>query len=126
VAGRPGEPSTSVLDPVAALLDPAARWALAIAMPSCRYDIHDTATDDTAERTDELAWLCDPLSESWATIAAGADRWSFQVRQAGPRRLWDEAHAAYAWWQRTGEPDVDAWEWIITSDRQSIAPARRP
>jgi protein-L-isoaspartate O-methyltransferase len=120
----PGEPSISALDPAAALFDPAARWALAVAMPSCRYDIHDTPADGAIDGTAELAWLCDPISESWATIAVGADQRGFQVRQAGPRRLWDEAHAAYAWWQHTGEPDVEAWEWIITPDRQSIAPVR--
>lgn len=104
-----GNPTTSTLDPAAALLNPAARWALAVAMPGCRYDI------------DGLAWLCDPLTGSWATITPQPGHSTFLIRQSGPRQLWDEAQAAYIWWQHAGQPPTDAWEWTITPDRQSIA-----
>ncbi|MGH3903319.1 MAG: hypothetical protein ACRDTE_03855 [Pseudonocardiaceae bacterium] len=65
-----------------------------------------------------MAWLRDPLSDSWASIVPDGDR--FQVRQAGPRRLWDTAEAAYRWWQARGEPPLSAWTWTATPDRQSV------
>jgi hypothetical protein len=73
------------------------------------------------ERTEErpgVAWLCDALSGSWASIVRDGDR--HIVRQSGPRRLWDAAEAAYRWWQSQGEPPLEAWVWTITPNRQSV------
>jgi protein-L-isoaspartate(D-aspartate) O-methyltransferase len=104
----------SDIDPWAVLGDSAARWAVAVAVPSCRYDLEDS----TPERPYPVASLGDPLSGARAVIVPQLGR--YLVRQAGPRRLWDEAEAAYLWWQGKGRPPVDVWEWTITPDRQSI------
>ncbi|WP_233224224.1 methyltransferase domain-containing protein [Amycolatopsis sp. BJA-103] len=91
------------------------RWPIAVALSDCRYDVWER-TDD---RPHGVAWLCHVLSGSWASVVpAGGERYA--VRQYGPRRLWDEAEAAYRWWQRRGQPPLSAWRWTITPERQSI------
>ncbi len=42
------------------------------------------------------------------------------VRQAGPRRLWDEAAVAYRWWVQQGRPPIESWRWTVTSHRQRL------
>lgn len=107
--------STSDLAPWKPLLATDHRWPIAVAVPSCRYDVW--------ERTDDLphgvAWLRDPLTESWSSVVPDGNK-RYTVRQYGPRRLWDEAETAYRWWQQRGEPPLSAWRWTITPDRQSI------
>jgi hypothetical protein len=40
------------------------------------------------------------------------------VRQAGARRLWDEAAAGYAWWCQAGRPSRDRYGLTVTPDHQ--------
>ena len=89
------------------------RWPLAVALPSCRYDVWKKTEDRPG-----VALLGDPGSGSWASVVQEGDR--YLVRQHGPRRLWDAAEAAYVWWQGKGKPPIEAWEWTITPDRQSV------
>ncbi|MGH3912563.1 MAG: methyltransferase domain-containing protein [Pseudonocardiaceae bacterium] len=99
------------------------RWALAVALPSCRYDMADN----------EFVWLRDPVSGSWASVVP-IDNGNLLVRQKGIRRLWDEAEAAYRWWIGEGRPVGPDWVWTITPQRQTIqldgdcqlAPVSRP
>lgn len=107
------ERSDTDLAPWVPLLADDHRWPIAVALPGCRYDVWK-ATEDRPG----VAWLVDPLSGSWASVVGGGRR--FQVRQYGPRRLWDAAEAAYRWWHAHGEPPLSAWEWTITPDWQSI------
>jgi len=89
------------------------RWAVAMALPRCVYDLW--------EKTDErrgVAWLRDQLSGSWASVSPHEDR--FIVRQSGPRRLWDVAEAAYGWWVSQGEPPLGNWLWKVEPDRQTV------
>jgi hypothetical protein len=52
--------------------------------------------------------LDDGATKSWAQLDANLnDPAPFTVRQLGPRRLWDEAEAAYDWWHDQGEPRLD-------------------
>jgi protein-L-isoaspartate O-methyltransferase len=95
---------------------PSSRWALAVALPSCRYDIEPS----TDERPYKLAWLHDPVSGSWAS-AVPLGKGNYRVRQSGIRRLWDEAEAVHRWWQSNGEPFITSWVWTITPDGQSIS-----
>jgi protein-L-isoaspartate O-methyltransferase len=111
-----GQESTTSVSPFPMLLGEASRWAVAVAVPSCRYDVEPR----TAERDHGVAWLTDPVSESWARIAPTA-RDTYVVRQFGPRRLWDEAEAAYRWWESSGKPGIEDWEWVVAPDRQSVA-----
>lgn len=89
--------------------DIVSRWALAVALPSCCYDMKE----------DEFAWLCDPVSGSWASVVPDGDGF-FLVRQKGIRRLWDEAECAYRWWLGQGQPVGPDWVWTITRERQTI------
>jgi len=104
-----GDERVAETSPWSMLEVPSPRWAVAVAVPSCRYDVEPG----------RRAWLGDPVSGSWATVVAGGDG-TYRVRQAGVRRLWDEAEVAYRWWQDHSEPLVTEWQWTITPNRQSI------
>jgi protein-L-isoaspartate O-methyltransferase len=106
------EESISTVAPRRVLEVPSPRWAVAVAVPSCRYGVEG-----------ELVWLSDPVSGAWASVVpAGHGR--FLVRQTGIRRLWDEVEAAYRWWCERGEPFITEWRWTITPERQGIELAR--
>jgi hypothetical protein len=96
------------------------QWAIAVAVPQCRFDVWKR----TPERGHGVAWLVDTCSGSWASVVPSAIDGQFDVRQHGPRRLWDEAEAAYRWWQQAGEPPLEAWELVVGPDEQSIRLAR--
>jgi protein-L-isoaspartate(D-aspartate) O-methyltransferase len=67
-----------------------------------------------------VLWFLDPHSESWATLSYSADTDIYDVRQAGPRQLWDEIEIAHQWWINVGKPDLHAWRFTITPDGQRI------
>ena len=52
-------------------------------------------------------WLYSTDTLSWATADYLPDASTFEVRQSGPRRLWDEVEAAYQWWQDNGRPGLE-------------------
>lgn len=112
--------STTDVNPFAVLLNESSRWAASVAVPSCRYDLEKP----TDKRDHGVAWLVDPISDSWASIVPEDDE-TFTVRQCGPRRLWAAVENAYQWWQRNGEPAIEEWEWTITPERQSIGLTRQ-
>jgi protein-L-isoaspartate O-methyltransferase len=92
------------------LSDIVSRWALAVALPSCRYDME----------VGTFVWLRDPVSGSWASLVPDGNG-RFLVRQKGIRRLWDEAEAAYRWWIKQGKPVGPDWVWTIAPQRQTIS-----
>jgi protein-L-isoaspartate(D-aspartate) O-methyltransferase len=105
------------VDPFTALLHEASRWAIAVSVPSCRYDLEKR----TNQRGHGVAWLLDPITGSWASVIPTTPRSDhYLARQAGPRRLWDEAATAYHWWDQQGQPPIEAWQWTITAHRQRI------
>jgi protein-L-isoaspartate O-methyltransferase len=111
------EPARTEVDPFTALLHEASRWAIAISVPSCRYDLEKR----TSEREHGVAWLLDPITGSWASVVPTTPRSDrYLTRQTGPRRLWDEAVAAYRWWDQHGKPGIEAWQWTITPHQQRI------
>jgi methyltransferase of ATP-grasp peptide maturase system len=63
-------------------------------------------------------------AETWLTHRDGS--WvchtdadgRMQVRQSGPRRLWDEVEAAFAVWRSLGEPTHDRFGLTVTPDGQ--------
>ncbi|MGW4898284.1 methyltransferase domain-containing protein [Kitasatospora sp. NPDC004240] len=59
-------------------------------------------------------WFFDTAVTSWATVDSvpGADE--FEVRQSGPRRLWDEIHAARSAWDKAGQPDYKRFGLTVT------------
>lgn len=57
-------------------------------------------------------------SGSWAGFTPGVDE--HVVRQHGPRRLWDELEAAYAWWLRSGRPEPARFGLSVTPHGQQV------
>lgn len=63
--------------------------------------------------------LDDRTTRSWAQVDADLnDPAPFRVRQLGPRKLWDEAVAAYDWWHDHGEPGADRFGLQVDAGRQ--------
>lgn len=89
------------------------RWVVGMRMRQCRW-WHWPPKNNRPH----VLWLLDPDSRSWASAAYGTDRGPYTVRQHGPRRLWNEAETAYHWWRQAGQPPLEAWEFLITPDRQ--------
>ncbi|WP_436772891.1 hypothetical protein [Yinghuangia sp. YIM S09857] len=52
-------------------------------------------------------WLYDTDATSWATADYEPDAVQYDVRQSGPRHLWDELETAWRWWDAQGRPDFD-------------------
>jgi hypothetical protein len=44
----------------------------------------------------------------------------YEVRQSGPRKLWNEVHSAYRWWLDANEPAVDVRKFTITPSDQRV------
>lgn len=65
--------------------------------------------------------LDDGATKSWAQLNANLhDPAPFTVRQLGPRKLWDEAEAAYDWWYEHGEPETDQFGFKIREGQQWV------
>ncbi|APU15712.1 MULTISPECIES: methyltransferase domain-containing protein [Actinoalloteichus] len=85
-----------------------AAFTIGLRVPSCYLTVEDLDAD---HRRIELH---DVRSASWARVGLvrGADPWT--VHQLGPRRLWDEVDAAYAWWCAAGRPTPDRYGLTVT------------
>ncbi|WP_257980796.1 methyltransferase domain-containing protein [Streptomyces sp. CB02959] len=68
-------------------------FALSLVLPEIAW-AHETGADGA--RTGCRLWACDG---SWARVQ---DR---EVRQAGPRPLWNAVERAYGWWNSRGRPE---------------------
>ncbi len=65
--------------------------------------------------------LEDAVTKSWAQLDANlTDPAPFTVRQLGPRRLWDEAEAAYDWWYDQDEPGLERFGFDNRDGRQWV------
>jgi protein-L-isoaspartate(D-aspartate) O-methyltransferase len=68
-----------------------------------------------------LLELDDITTQSWARL--NADLTSphlLVVHQLSPRRLWDEAVAAYDWWYDHGKPELTRFGMTMTTDTQTV------
>lgn len=92
----------------------APRWATAVAVPTCRYELWPRTPGRNPRHG--VAWLGDPLSGSWASVIPAETDDRYEVRQRGPRRLWDEVEAAYRWWRDQGKPTLDQWRFTVSPD----------
>jgi protein-L-isoaspartate(D-aspartate) O-methyltransferase len=93
---------------------PGAALAISLKVGDCAL-IHRPTRRHTG-----VLWFLDPHSESWATLSYSADTDTYPVRQAGPRRLWDEIETSHQWWIDAGKPDPHAWRFTVTPDGQRI------
>lgn len=68
--------------------------------------------------------LTDPHSGSLAKLTHAtpnpSDQDEYLLLQSGPRKLYDEATAAYQWWVGTGRPTLDRWRFTVTPPGQHI------
>lgn len=69
--------------------------------------------DGTASRL----WLATTDATSWTAIDwDGQSDERFTVWQYGPRRLWNEVEAAYAWWHQAGRPGPERFGLTVSPD----------
>lgn len=106
------------IEPWSALLAEASRWAIGVAVPQCRFEVWERAET----RPHGVAWLVDTCSGSWASVVPGNVDDVFDVRQVGPRRLWDQAEAALRSWRSHGSPGVEDWRFEIVYGYQRAVP----
>jgi protein-L-isoaspartate(D-aspartate) O-methyltransferase len=92
---------------LADLLSEHARFGIGLRVPDCRlsWDLSEDGYLSTL-------WLLAP--DSWASVHDST------VRQAGPRRLFDEVISAYTWWQHAGRPGRDRYAVTVTPAGQSV------
>ncbi|MGH3898183.1 MAG: methyltransferase domain-containing protein [Pseudonocardiaceae bacterium] len=92
---------------LADLLGEDARFGIGLHLPDCRltWELGDDGYL-------EILWLLAP--DAWASVH------NTVVRQAGARRLWDEATTGYAWWLQSGRPRRDRYGVTITADHQYV------
>ncbi|MGX1728740.1 methyltransferase domain-containing protein [Streptomyces diastaticus] len=90
----------------------AGRFALGLRVPAC--------VNVVAEKRDGArpVWFYGLTDRSWA-CAMFRDGDTARVWQSGPRRLWDEAEAALAWWEARGRPGHERLGLTVTGEGQS-------
>ncbi|MEV7090955.1 methyltransferase domain-containing protein [Streptomyces sp. NPDC093085] len=96
--------------------DLAARFAVGLLLRDVWWTWHDNPeVDGVASRL----WLATTDATSWAAVDwDGTSDDHFAVWQYGPRRLWDEAEAAYAWWVRHDRPGPERFGLTVTATGQ--------
>ncbi|MPY78691.1 MAG: protein-L-isoaspartate(D-aspartate) O-methyltransferase [Actinophytocola sp.] len=106
--------SHTTIDVANLVRHPGWRYAVAVAVPSCRYQ-------DTVIVEDRPGLvLTDPMTSSWAHIEHGDGSDNYTVRQTGPRLLADEVLAAIRWYADRGAPPLESWTWEVSPDRQCV------
>ncbi len=74
-----------------------------VAQLKAPYAVHSPML--TSDSDDELNYIVDQRDSSIAILTPRGDGW--QVRQSGPRRLWDEIAAVIEEWRSVGSPFMD-------------------
>ncbi len=98
------------------LLDESAAFTTGLALPGVRGAVRHTPGSGT------VLCLVDAVSGSWALCRAPGqpEDTGSQVRQKGPRLLFDELERAHRLWEEAGRPSPDRFGMTVTADRQSI------
>ncbi|MGX1757100.1 protein-L-isoaspartate(D-aspartate) O-methyltransferase [Streptomyces lydicus] len=89
------------------------RFALGLRVPQCRQAV--AAKDDGARPV----WFYGLSDRSWACCMF-RDGKAARVWQAGPRRLWDEAEAAFRWWEGHGRPGLSRFGLTVTARGERV------
>ncbi len=89
--------------------------AIGLRVPRCNLVVQDGDEDGVY-----TVWLVDPWSGSWASLEHQPGAEKFAVRESGERNLWQEAEAAYRWWDGLGRPTADRWGLTVTPDDQYV------
>jgi protein-L-isoaspartate O-methyltransferase len=93
------------------------RWAISTRIAPCRWGHRPP----TATRPQHQLWFADNVTGSWAIARYDRSGGPYQIRQHGPRPLWDEIEDAYRWWCNQGEPPLTQWRLSISSDQQTTS-----
>ncbi|MER8101043.1 methyltransferase domain-containing protein [Kitasatospora sp. NPDC094016] len=110
--GDSGQSWTS-LDPEAIGGDWLAQFACALALPDVYYRRNEFGDGGWTW------WLFDTAVTSWATVDSVPGESRFEVRQSGPRKLWEEAEAAYTRWTAAGRPGYERYGLTVTPAGQA-------
>lgn len=89
------------------------RFVLGLRVPRC-HQVIDEKSDGGRP-----VWLYAMTDQSWACVWF-RDGQAARVWQSGPRRLWDEAAAAYRWWEENGRPGPERFGLTVTAEGQSV------
>ncbi|WP_217222707.1 methyltransferase domain-containing protein [Streptomyces anulatus] len=109
--------------------DLAAQFAMGLQLRDVWWTWHDNPMGGVASRL----WVATTDAASWAAVDwDGRSDDQFTVWQHGPRRLWNEAEAAYAWWALHDRPGPERFgltvtatgeaPWLDTSDQPVPTP----
>ncbi|MBB6172220.1 protein-L-isoaspartate O-methyltransferase [Nocardiopsis mwathae] len=110
--------SVTDLHPYEPVADFDASFAVGLRVPRMLSTVvHDGEVSDGRF----TVYLMDPESGSWASwrITPETVR-EYRVRQHGPRSLFDELAAAYAWWLKAGRPEHDRFGLTVTAEGQQV------
>ncbi|MGH3327757.1 MAG: methyltransferase domain-containing protein [Streptomycetales bacterium] len=112
----PGDADASVTDlaPTQVVDDWITEFAIGVQLPDV-YWIKDPYDDGT-----HTLWLYDQAVTSWASADYEPDRNTYQVYQSGPRRLWNDVHSAWQWWQDHGQPGFDRFGLTVTPHAHQV------
>lgn len=92
-----------------------ASFAIGVRVPRCRNVYRRPAIGE-----DFQLYFVDAWSRSWACLHHRPDATEYQVRQLGPRRLWNEVANAYHGWIGAGRPPASQWAFTVTPEGQRI------
>ncbi|MFJ1745890.1 hypothetical protein ACIOJD_06545 [Streptomyces sp. NPDC088116] len=102
------------LDPRRVFGNEDAAFTAGVLVPDCRYGVgHGPDGEFTL-------WLADHTSGAWACVDYVPGATEFRLRQHGPRRLWAEVEAAYAWWEDAGSPERTRYGLTVTPAGQHL------
>jgi protein-L-isoaspartate O-methyltransferase len=113
-AGRTGADvavGPSTLNPVHAVDDPHAAFAISLRVPGLRYDPTWDLGAAHLHLSDTAGSRATVRHPDWSAPDA--------VHQSGPRRLWDEITAAHHWWTTTGRPTFHRFGLTAPPDPES-------
>jgi protein-L-isoaspartate(D-aspartate) O-methyltransferase len=94
-----------------------AAFAIGLKVPHCALtvELNKFGADHNVLELDDIT------TASWARLDANLTSPDKLVaRQLGPRRLWDEAEAAYDWWYAHGKPTLARFGMTVTADTQTM------
>ncbi|MBV9140820.1 MAG: protein-L-isoaspartate(D-aspartate) O-methyltransferase [Pseudonocardiales bacterium] len=94
-----------------------AAFSIGLKVPHCvlTVELNTVGADHNVLELDDIT------TRSWARLDANlTSPDKLVVRQLSPRRLWDEAEAAYDWWYDHGKPTLARFGMTVTTDTQTV------
>ncbi|WP_030218190.1 methyltransferase domain-containing protein [Streptomyces bikiniensis] len=122
---RPDESATTLSPRKVAGSDFDAQFAIGLQL----RDVWRAWHENPVEGVETRLWVATTDATSWAAIDwDGKSEDRFTVWQYGPRRLWNEVEAAYAWWTLHNRPGPDRFGLTVTPEGQTawLDTSRRP